>query len=133
MSQVRYRVILERDETGAWIARVKNIRGCHSYGRTLDQARSRIREALALWVDDAETAQLVEEIRLPARALRAVQKSRDARHDAEVGRKKARTATVDAARTLVDDLELGLRDAGDLLGISHQRVQQLLTKQRRRT
>jgi len=32
---------------------------------------------------------------------------------------------VRAARTLVDELGLGLRDAGELLNVSHQRVQQL--------
>ena len=32
----------------------------------------------------------------------------------------------EAAETLVEDLGLGLRDAGELLEISHQRVQQLV-------
>jgi transposase-like protein len=31
-----------------------------------------------------------------------------------------------AARTLVDDVGLGLRDAGELLEVSHQRVAQLV-------
>ncbi len=53
-----YRVVIERDETGAWIARVPGLRGCHTYGRTLNEVRRRIREALSLWVDDAETAEL---------------------------------------------------------------------------
>jgi predicted RNase H-like HicB family nuclease len=124
--RVRYRVVFERDDGRAWIARVPSVRGCHTYGRTIDQARKRIREALALWVGDAEKAEFVEEIRLPARALEAVRRSRDARRRATEQREKAHETTAEAARTLVDDLDLGLRDAADLLGLSHQRVQQLV-------
>src|SRR5436309_356773 len=69
MRASKYRVIFERDESGAWIARVPSVRGCHTHGRTLEQARRRLREALGLWVDDADTAELVEDIRLPARVL----------------------------------------------------------------
>ena len=61
----RYRLVLERDESAAWIARVPDVPGCHTYGRTLDQARRRIREALGLWVDDAATTEFVEQIHLP--------------------------------------------------------------------
>jgi predicted RNase H-like HicB family nuclease len=126
VSPMTYRVVFDRDESGAWIVGVPSVRGCHSYGRSLNQARTRIREALALWVDDAESAQFEEEIRLPARALRAVERSRRAREDAESERDKATAATAAAARTLVEDLDLGLRDAADLLGLSHQRVQQIV-------
>jgi predicted RNase H-like HicB family nuclease len=126
MTKGRYRVVFERDDAAAWIVRVSSVPGCHTYGRTIDQARKRIREALAIWVDDAETAELAEEIRLPSRALDAVRRSRDARRRATEQREKAQVTTAAAARTLVDDLDLGLRDAADLLGLSHQRVQQLV-------
>ena len=33
-----------------------------------------------------------------------------------------------AAETLVEDVGLGLRDAGELLDLSHQRVQQLVNR-----
>ena len=122
----RYRVVFERDDGRAWIARVPSVRGCHTYGRTIDQARRRIREALALWVEDAETAELVEDVRLPPRALEAVRRSRDARRRSTEQREKAHETTAEAARTLVEELDLGLRDAADLLGLSHQRVQQLV-------
>jgi predicted RNase H-like HicB family nuclease len=121
-----YRVVFERDENGAWIARVPSIRGCHTHGRTLDQARRRIREALALWVDDAETAELDEDVRLPGRARVAIERSRRARREAEQTGARAREATTQAARTLVNEAHLGLRDAGELLDLSHQRVQQLV-------
>jgi len=121
-------VILERDESGTWIARVPSVRGCHTHGRTLEQARRRIREALSLWVDDAESADLVEEIRLPARVRNAISRSRAARRQAVRERERARAALEEAARTLVEDVGLGLRDSGELLEISHQRVQQLVRR-----
>jgi predicted RNase H-like HicB family nuclease len=126
MKAGKYRVVLERDESGAWIARVPRVRGCHTHGRTLDQARRRIREALSLWVDDAETAELIEEVRLPARVRSAISRSRTARRQARRERDRAQAVMKEAAETLVEDVGLGLRDAGELLEISHQRVQQLV-------
>jgi predicted RNase H-like HicB family nuclease len=128
-SEAVYRVVIERDESGAWIAHVRGVRGCHTYGRTLDQVRRRVREALSLWVEDAETAELVEEIRLPGDARQAIRRSSAARTRAARGRENAQRATTAAAKLLVERLGLGVRDAGELLGLSHQRVQQLLSGQ----
>jgi predicted RNase H-like HicB family nuclease len=125
MRRGKYRVVFERDPSGAWIARVPSVRGCHTYGRTLDQARRRIREALSLWAEDAENAELVEDVRLPARVRQAIGRTQSARRDAQRGREKAQKEMVKAARMLVDEVGLGLRDAGELLNVSHQRVQQL--------
>lgn len=121
-----YRVVFTRDESGAWIARVPDVPGCHTYGRTLDQARRRIREALSLWVDDADRAEFDEQIKLPAHVRAAVNRSRSARERADRERERAQTETAATARTLIDELDLGLRDAAELLGLSHQRVQQLV-------
>ena len=126
MKRGKYRVVLERDESGAWIARVPGVRGCHTHGRTLNQARRRIREALSLWVDDADKAELVEEVRLPSRVRKSISRSRAARRQARHEQDRAQAVMKEAAETLVDDLGLGLRDAGELLEISHQRVQQLV-------
>ena len=123
-----YRVVLERDEAGAWVARIPSVPGCHTYGRSLVEARRRIREALGLWVDDANGAELVDDVRLPREALQAVRRSRAAREHVKLGQRRANELTADAARALVEDLELGVRDAGDLLGLSHQRVQQLVRR-----
>lgn len=121
-----YDVVVELDETGAWIAHVRGVRGCHTYGRSLEEARRRIREALSLWVDDAETADLREQIRLPGDARQAIRRSSAARTRAEQEREDAQRATSAAAELLVRRLGLGVRDAGELLGLSYQRVQQLV-------
>ena len=37
-----YHVTYERDESGWWVASVRGLRGCHTQGRTVDEARRRI-------------------------------------------------------------------------------------------
>lgn len=120
-----YTVVYERDPGGVWLARVSGVAGCHTHGRTLEQARVRIREALALWIDDAESATLRDEIRLPARARVAVRRARVERDRAERQQARAQDSLRSAAASLATGLGLSLRDAAELLDLSHQRVQQL--------
>jgi predicted RNase H-like HicB family nuclease len=128
LTRGKYRVVFERDESGAWNARVPSVRGSHTHGRTLEQTRRRIREALGLWVDDADSADLIEDVRLPEPARAAIRTSRKARDVAHRRRQEAQAVTAEAARLLVEELNLGLRDAGELLDLSHQRVQQLVQR-----
>lgn len=122
----RYTVRYERDEGGWWVASVKGIRGCHTQGRTLDEARRRVREALGLVVANAEAAELVDDVRLPREVRRTLAEFHAARSRAEREQQKARAAAKTAVRELRRRLKLGVRDAGTLLGISHQRVQQIV-------
>lgn len=123
-----YTVTYERDPTGMWLARVRGVPGCHTYGRTLEQARVRIREAVSLWVDDAEIVTLRDEIRLPARARVALRRARSERDRAELQQTRAQETLRAAAVSLATGLGLSLRDAAELLGLSHQRVQQLTSE-----
>src|SRR5437870_13607759 len=67
-----YHVAYERDASGWWVASVREMRGCHTQGRTADEARRRIRKAMALFVDDARSAKLVDNVKLPARASKPI-------------------------------------------------------------
>ena len=122
-----YEVKIERDESGTWIARVPAVPGCHTYGRSLRQTKRRIREALSLWVDDAEEAELLLDIRLPSEIRRKVTASRRAREFAADAQRQATEKLALSALELVRQDGLSVRDAADLLGLSHQRVQQLVT------
>ena len=78
-----YHVAYERDESGWWVASVREVRGCHTQGRTVDEARRRIRKAMELFVDDARSAKLVDNVKLPAptpKAIRLPSRRHEARH-----------------------------------------------------
>jgi predicted RNase H-like HicB family nuclease len=62
----RYQARFEVDPGGeGWIVTVPSIPGCRSEGDTLREARDGIREALSLFVDDADVAEIVEEVLVP--------------------------------------------------------------------
>jgi predicted RNase H-like HicB family nuclease len=119
-----YAVIYERDEKGLWVAHVKGIAGCHTQGRTIAQARDRIREALALFDEHVDKAQLEDDVRLPVGVNRLVSAQRSARSKQEAAESKLRELNVKAARALTKQVGLSLRDAGELLGASQESVRQ---------
>jgi predicted RNase H-like HicB family nuclease len=129
---VTYSVEIHRDESGAWIARVPEVPGCHTYGRSLRQAKRRIREALSLWIDDADKAELMFVLRLPSAIRQKVTASRRAREAALDAQREATETLALTALELVRRDGLSVRDAADLLGLSHQRVQQLVSAPQKR-
>ncbi len=127
-----YIVRYEKDETGWWVATVKEVRGCHTQGRTIDQARRRIREALDLFVDHADEAELIDDVVLPANVRTLLKRVQSNRKRAEEEAIKLQTSTAEAAEVLTKEVGVSVRDAGELLGLSHQRVHQLLTASSRK-
>jgi predicted RNase H-like HicB family nuclease len=128
-----YTVRYERDETGWWVAQVKEAPAAITQGRTIAEARRRIREALALALDDdaaAKRAKLIDDVKLPADARRALEQARVARARLATESRKAQESTAKAVRTLLKSMHLSVRDAGDLIGISPQRVHQLAQENR---
>lgn len=57
-----YRVRFELDETGWYAITVPEVRGCLSQAQDVPAGLDRIREALSLFVDDADDAELLAEI-----------------------------------------------------------------------
>ena len=55
-----YHVTYERDGSGWCVASVRGVRGCHTQGRTVDEALRRIRKAMNVFVDDARSAKLAD-------------------------------------------------------------------------
>jgi len=52
---VRYRVLIEQDEDGVYIAEVPALPGCVSQGKTRAEAVENIKEAIAGYVESLET------------------------------------------------------------------------------
>jgi predicted RNase H-like HicB family nuclease len=102
------------------------MRGCHTQGRTVDEARRRIREALALFVDDARKAAIVDDVKLPTAATKAIRAYASLRRKADEEDRRAARAARRAVQLLRSGkLKMSARDAARLLGLSHQRVHQL--------
>ena len=123
-----YKAIFEREATGVWTVELANLQGVHSWGRSIEQARSRLRDALAVWIEDAGVAReaiLEEEFRLPSRVSSAVTSARELRLSAEAMAEQSQSALRRAARQLVTEQRLSVRDAAEILGVSFQRIHQL--------
>lgn len=47
-----FNVVIERDEDGLFVASVPALPGCHTQGATVEEVLTRIKEAIALHLDD---------------------------------------------------------------------------------
>jgi predicted RNase H-like HicB family nuclease len=124
----RFTVAYVRDEPGWWVAQVKEAPAAITQGRTLAEARRRIREALALALGSdaaARRATLIDDVRLPPAARRAIRVVTRSRARLEKDKQGLSQAMNEATTQLLDRVGLSVRDAGELLGLSHQRIQQL--------
>lgn len=51
---MRYRVVIEQDEDGAYVAEAPALPGCISQGKTREEALVNIREAIAAYLESLE-------------------------------------------------------------------------------
>lgn len=116
-------------EAGNWLVEIDEIPQVHTFGRTLARAQANIRDALGLWLqaDDPATLDIRDEISgLPDELDGIVSDANLARAQADELSGRAQELTARAARRLVGEHGLTVRDAAQLLHVSHQRIHQLV-------
>ena len=118
-----YYVTYKKDGRG-WRGSVKGYRRAHARGRTIRQTRVRLRQALALLLDDTSTIDFVEDVRLPGAARRLLGRHWAARRRVS-GAQSRSDAAARAALQALKELSLGVRDASDLLGVPPMRLEKL--------
>jgi predicted RNase H-like HicB family nuclease len=52
METYRFQVLIEQDEDGVYVADVPALAGCHTQGRTFEEAVERIREVIRMCVQE---------------------------------------------------------------------------------
>lgn len=114
--------VYEHDaEDGVWLVELQEEPRCHTWGKTLAAAKRAIREAAGLWFDEVEVE---DQVRPPAVAREEVELARRLRREAERAKVAAQLAIENAARSL-REAGFSSREAGEVVGLSHQRVNQL--------
>ena len=126
-----YHATLELDaHSGQWMADIEGL-PVHTWGRTLGKVKEYAHEALAAHLDvaaaDVRSHIVFRTPQLPAPVLEALGAAEHARSEADTATVRAADARAAAAGALVRQAHLSMRDAAEILGVSHQRVQQLLS------
>lgn len=125
----RFKVVFNAEPDGsAWTVSIPALQGCHTYGRSLAEARRNIREALSLFEEDfdgqaaqvARDAVFDEDIRLPAKVRAAVRRYHSARKKIEALDRQF----TEAVRTICKSLNV--HDTADLLGTERRTITKLL-------
>jgi predicted RNase H-like HicB family nuclease len=121
-----YTALCERSSDW-WAVTVPEVRGIHTQAKRLDSVEAMVREAIGLMLDVPEDSFEVNvHWHLLPEADEAVVRLGKARKEVEDARRAFNDAGVRAALVLVRDMGLTVRDAGRILGVSHQRVDQLI-------
>ena len=51
MRRLTYTVLIEQDETGTYIAKVPDLKGCHTHAHSIPELLRRVREAIELCLE----------------------------------------------------------------------------------
>jgi len=73
MKKYSFPVIIETDEDGFFIVSCPLFKGCHSYGKTIDEALQNIKEAIELCLEEVKEEELnryvgTETVEIPVNA-----------------------------------------------------------------
>jgi predicted RNase H-like HicB family nuclease len=122
-----------RRDGDTWLAEVPALPGAHTWGRSLAGLRRAVREVIMLMtglpdsaVDDESAFDVRWRFQLSGRLGEEVAEATELRSQLRVMEHTARDATARAARDLHDH-GVSYRDSAEILGVSYQRVQQLVS------
>ena len=121
-----YSVTYRRDPgDDAWLVEVEGMPDVHTFGRTLEEAAVNAREAIAVTVEVAESdLELDEHFAVPEVDVEELASLRDRAqelHEIYLSRQRA-------AALRLAEVGVSRRDSARMLGVSHQRVQQLVAR-----
>ncbi|HUZ86281.1 MAG TPA: type II toxin-antitoxin system HicB family antitoxin [Candidatus Baltobacterales bacterium] len=110
-----------------WAISVPELRGVHTQARRLEKAEGVARDAIAIFLDvPIDSFEVRIEPRLPRDLEKRVGRVRKVREDAEALQREAAAVSAEVASDLVTKAHMTVRDAGRVLGLSHQRIAQLI-------
>lgn len=123
----RFRVARDEDDPRVWLAEWVEDDRVHTFARSLAELEDLARDALALWLHTgADDVQVELDVDLPKALSRELTQLRQQRDQLEAQRASVLDRQRSLAVRLVEDEGMTYRDAARFLGISHQRVAQLV-------
>lgn len=110
-----------------WALEVPSVPGAFSQVKRLDQARETITEAIAMILDIDED-DITVEVRpeLPEDLASLVERAHHLKAEQERVTSEVRRAQRQTINALIGTCHLSHRDVGEIVGLSHQRVSQVL-------
>ena len=119
-----YSVTYSRDPgDDAWLVEVDGMPDVHTFGRTLEEAAVNAREAIAVTADasesDVELAEHFAVADVDVEGLAGLRDRAQELHEIYLARQRA-------AALRLAEAGVSRRDSARMLGVSHQRVQQLV-------
>ena len=119
--------VTARREPGWWIIEVPEI-DVTTQACRLHEVEANAREAIGVWLDVDPEAVTVHVTRENPQAVDLFGEARQLAADAAQLQHEAAERSLAAISELVEGLKLSLREVGELTGLSHQRIAQLVQK-----
>ena len=112
-----------------WAITVPDLRGVFSQAKRLSRVEATAREAIAMMLDinESEVGPIDVQVQPPDEVVVLLDEVHHSVSIAEEATATAASARREAARVL-SDAGMPMRDIGQLLGVSHQRVSQILAQ-----
>ena len=123
----RFRVTRDEEGPRVWLAEWAEDGRVHTFARSLAELEDLARDALALWLHtDADAVVIELDVALPEPVSHELTRFRRQRDELEAQQASVLDRQRSLAVRLVEDQDMTYRDAARVLGISHQRVAQLV-------